>query len=111
MAYVTKGGERYTIAGGAVEIKPNLAAQTGGYDGRSQAKRILEALQNAYEDYVTNGSGHIAEYSIAGRVMKFRNAGEIITQINYWKSEAKAEARREAIANGQSPANRLLVRF
>lgn len=110
-AYVTKGTERYTVGNGNLEIKPNLTAQSSGFDGRSQARIILEALQSAYQTYISNGSGHIAEYQISGRVMKFRNAGEIITQINYWKGEVKAEERREAIANGQSPANRLLVRF
>jgi len=110
-AYVTKTTERYTVGSGVLEIKPNLAAQSAGYDGRSQARIILDALQSAYQTYISNGSGHVAEYQIAGRMMKFRNVGEIITQINYWKAEVKAEERREAIANGQSPANRLLVRF
>lgn len=110
-AYVTKGTDRHTVGSGTVEIKPDLAAQSAGFDDRSQARIILDALQTAYQSYITDGKGHVAEYSIAGRVMKFRNAGEIITQINYWKAEVRAEERRAAIANGQSPANRLLVRF
>ena len=114
-ASVAKGSgpsaERYTLASGTIEVKANLAGMSGGYDARSQSRKILEALQAAYETHISGGSGHVAEYEIAGRRMKFRSADEIIVQINYWKAEVKAEERREAIANGQAPANKLLVRF
>lgn len=111
-AYVTTvAGERYTVGAGRVEIKPNLAAQASGYDNRSQSRKILEALKAAYETHISAGSGHVAEYDIAGRRMKYRNAAEILQQINYWEARCAAEDRQAAIANGQAPANRLLVRF
>lgn len=111
-AYVTTvAGARYTVGSGRLEIKPNLAAQAGGYDNRSQSRKILEDLKTAYQAYITNGSGHVQEYEIAGRRMKYRSAAEILQQINYWEAKCAAEDRQAAIANGQAPANRLLVRF
>lgn len=114
-AYVTKGSggtaERYTVGSGRTLILPDLSAQSGGYDNRSQSRKILEDLKTAYQAYITNGSGHIQEYEIAGRRMKYRSAAEILQQINYWEAKCAAEDRQAAIANGLAPANRLLVRF
>lgn len=114
-AYVTKGSggsaERYTVGSGRTTILPDLSAQSGGYDNRTQSRKILEDLKTAYQTYITNGSGHVGEYEIAGRRMKYRSAAEILQQINYWEAKCAAEDRQAAIANGQAPANRLLVRF
>ena len=72
---------------------------------------MLEALEACYLAYLTNGQGHVAEYDIAGRRMKFRNAAEIWQQIEKLKREVAAEDRAARIAAGLPSRRRVLVRF
>ena len=110
-AYVEKtGGIRYTVGSGTVTVKPDLAAQSSGYDGRSQARKILDTLLAAYET-ASSGRAFVAEYEIAGRHMKFNAKADWITEINYWKAQVEQEDRANAIAHGDVPKNKLLVRF
>lgn len=109
-AWVEAGDERHTVAAGRIIVKPNLAT-LNTYDGRSDARKSLEALQAAYQAYITGGNAHVAEYEIAGRRMKFHSAMEILNQIEYWQNQVNAEERRERIASGQKPKNKIRVRF
>ncbi len=109
-AVVTLGVERYTICTGSLEITAAFSAATT-LDTRSTAKKMLEALQSAYMQYIDNGQGHVAEYEIAGRRMKFRNAAEIWQQIEKLKREVAAEDRAARIAAGLPARRRVLVRF
>ena len=107
---VTKGSERYTVGSGSLTIEKSFAAQTT-LDTRSTARTMLEALEACYLAYLTNGQGHVAEYDIAGRRMKFRNAAEIWQQIEKLKREVAAEDRAARIAAGLPSRRRVLVRF
>lgn len=100
---------RYTVGTGVLVVNPDLAAPASGYDGRSSARRILDALMAAYETYVAS-RGHVSEYQIAGRTMKFRTVEELIKQIDYWKREVTREDSAAALAAGRRPG-RVFVRF
>lgn len=110
-AIVVSGSERHTVGTGVIEIRPNYSTQTT-LETRSQARRILAGLMDAYENYVTanGGRGHVAEYQIAGRSMKFRTAEEILQQIEHWKREVAREDQAAALAAGRRPG-RVFVRF
>ncbi len=108
-AVVTKAAERYTVGTGRLTIAPNLAAATT-LDARSTTRKMLEAAESAYLDYLTNKQGHVAEYEIAGRRMKFRNAAEIWQQIEKLKAQVRAEETAARLAAGLAPRNKLLVR-
>lgn len=108
-AWVEKTGERVTVGGGTITIKPNIAALTT-LDGRTEAAKILDQLMAAYTAY-TVSNGLVAEYEINGRRMKYRSAAEILEQINLWESRVAAEKRAERIAAGLPSGNKLLVRF
>jgi hypothetical protein len=109
---VTLAGEVYTVSNGTITILPNLAAVgVTAYDGRSDARIILDSLLAAYKAHSVAGSAHIGEYEIAGRRMKYRNAAEILQQISHWQTIVAAEERAERINKGLKPGNRLLVRF
>ncbi len=56
-------------------------------------------------------SGHVAEYEIAGRRMKYRSGAEILQQINHWKGILASEKRAERIAAGLGGGNKILVRL
>jgi len=108
-AWVEKTGYRITVGGGTLEVKPNIAALTT-LDARSDAALIVDQLMAAYKTY-TASNGHVAEYEIAGRRMKYRSAAEILDQINHWKSILASEKRAERIAAGLGGGNKYLVRF
>ena len=79
-------------------------------DARTDAAIILDQLMAAYTSY-TASNGHVAEYEIAGRRMKYRSVAEILEQINVWEARVAAEKRAERIAAGLGGGNKLLVRF
>lgn len=108
-AYVEKTGERVTVGGGTITIKPNLAAQTT-FDARSDAAVIVDQLMVAYKTY-TASAGHIAEYQIGGRGTKYRSSAEILDQLNHWKAILASEKRAERINAGLGAGGKLLVRF
>lgn len=108
-AYVTRGTDRYTVGQGSMRVLPDLAGASGAMDGRTPAQRALEDLRAALSRWLAT-SGHVSEYSIAGRTMRFASAADIRARI----SIAEREADREAAALGlqrASRARRVLVRF
>lgn len=108
-AYVEKGTDRYTVDTGSIVVKPNLAAQSAGYDNRSIARKTLDAIETAL---VAHGSkAWTQEYSIAGRTMKFRSVGEFMAFRSKMQQEVRAEEAAERIARGESAGNKLFVRF
>lgn len=109
-AIVSKAGERHTVGRGRITINPDITS-AAMLDGRSTARKALEALESAYLDYITNKQGHVAEYEIAGRRMKFRNAVEIWQQIDRLRREVAREDSAARIASGLSGRRRVLVRF
>lgn len=109
-ALVTLSGERKTVHIGEVEILADPATATS-YDVRSDAERTLAALRDALKTYSTNGQGHVAEYEIAGRRMKFRSSAEIIQQIEYWERIVAAEAAANRVAAGQPSGRKVYTRF
>ncbi len=108
-AWVEKTGYRITIGGGTMEVKPNIAALTT-LDARTDAAVIVDQLIAAYKSY-TASNGHVAEYEIAGRRMKFRGTAEILDQLNHWRAILASEKRAERIAAGLGGGNKFLVRF
>jgi hypothetical protein len=107
--WVEKAGERVTVGGGTMVITPDLAVQAS-FDARSDAAVIVDQLMAAYKTY-TASQGHVAEYEIAGRRMKYRSSAEILDALNHWKSILATEKRAERIAAGLGGGNKLLVRF
>jgi hypothetical protein len=48
-AHVAKGTERYLVSSGIIQIAPDYATQTSGYDARTHTKKVLDALEAAVE--------------------------------------------------------------
>lgn len=111
-AYVEGGSsERYTVGTGTLEIKRNWAAEAAGYDTRSNARTILEQLEQAYEDYCSNGQGLVQRYTIGGREMWFKSSVDFIKAIEYWRNQANTERAAEQVALGLGNPRHFYVRF
>lgn len=107
VASVSRAGERHTVSGGALQVLPDLAGAGAGIDARSPAQRALDELRAALVRWLAS-SGHVQEYDIAGRRMRFATADEIRKRI----ALAEAEVAREGAALGlRAGARRVYVRF
>lgn len=109
-AVVTKAGERHTVGTGTITIKPNIADQVGGFDARSNAKKALDDLRAALATFLAT-KGHVQEYQIAGRVMRYRSAADIQRAISLLEREVAREEAEERLAAGLGIGRRVLVRF
>lgn len=89
-SYIERAGERISLATRIVTILPDLATATA-HDDRSTAAKMLAGLREALAAYTTGGRGHIAEYTIGDRTMKFRSAAEITALITYYERELARE--------------------
>ncbi len=107
---VALGSERYTIARGAIKIRPNLAAQAAGFEARSTARKALDDLRSALVTWLAS-NGQVQEYEIAGRKMKYATAADIQMRISLVEREVAREDAAEKLAAGLNPARRILVRF
>jgi hypothetical protein len=105
-AQAAKAGEIYTVRFGRIVIHP---AFTAPVDARSQAVRMLEAVEAFIESRAT--SGPIAEYQIAGRSLRNIPIPELLTLRDRLRMDAAREQAAADLAKGLAPRGRIHVRF
>lgn len=106
-AKVTKAGEVYTVATGAVEILANFTTATTGLDARSHARKTLDAI----EAWIEGRDIGVAEYEIAGRRMKFIPISDLIVLRDRYRREVASETAAARVAAGLPTTNKLQVRI
>lgn len=116
-SYITRatdGTQKFTLDatqwGGEVTLLPDPAAAVQGDDHRTQAQKAIDDLKAALATYGTT-NGHVSEYEINGRRMKFRSMAEIEAQIVFWQKERANEIRADAIARGMADPRKIYVAF
>jgi hypothetical protein len=111
-AFVTKAAtsERFTVGQGKVTVKAGLTTVSAASDQRTQAQIALDAATTALATY-TASNGHVAEYEIAGRRMKFRSVAELRSLVNYWAMEVQKEVDAENIRRGLGTSRKIFTRF
>jgi hypothetical protein len=108
-AFATKGSDRRTLGSGRVEIIKNLALVTGTYDGRSQARQDLDAVQASIRALVSGGA--VQEYTIGNRSMRKMNLADLYIIESKLKYQVAQEERAEKIKSGLGDPRNLFVRF
>jgi hypothetical protein len=108
-SWVEKTGYRQEVDFGQVDLLPDPSAQVAGYDGRSQAAKAVDDLKLALATY-TASQGHIAEYTINNRSLKFKSAGDIVQLLNFWQLELQREEAAAAVAKGLPDPRRIYLR-
>lgn len=106
--YVTKATERYTVYRGDIEIRPNLAAASSGYDNRSHARKVLDSIEAAI---LTVSGGTVSSWSGLDESWTRKSLPELIEAREKYRAELRAEENRERIARGLAPKGRIQVRF
>ena len=107
-SYISKTGERYKISSGTIEIKPNLAAQTTGYDARSHVKKVLDAIEAVIEGRASRTD---LSYTINDRTIQHMGPEELIKWHSHYKKLYMQELQAEKIKQGLTPDSKVLVRF
>lgn len=102
--------DRYTIATGTIEIKPDLAMYDDGLDTRSHAKIMLDAIEDILEGAGTAKSIDLVSKALGGNSIT-RDRERLKQWRNYYKAEYNMEIRRERIKQGKSSGATAKVRF
>lgn len=92
-SWVEKTGYRHVIESGQVTVLPNPATVAAGTDLRAQAEKAIADLLAAMATY-TASNGHVKEYEIAGRRMRFEDKSQITDLLNFWRTERTREKGR-----------------
>ena len=107
-AYVTKDSDRYMVDSGTIEILPNYAAQTSGYDDRSYAQKIYEACEALILNRATKGQ---AELLVGGEVLSSFPLHRLLELRDKYKAIWEMEKRAERISNNLGHPGNVYVRF
>lgn len=104
-AQVSLAGEVYTVGTGRMTIKPSFAAAT---DARSQARRMLEAVEATLEG---RASSAVGDYEIAGRRLKYIPVPELLVLRDRLRADVAREDAASNVAAGLPDRRRVFVRF
>jgi hypothetical protein len=110
--FVTKASERYQIIKVEVVVQPDSQSASQSFDGRSHAKKCLQAIESMLEG---NASREEQSYQIdiqgKMRQLQFCTKAELIQFRNYYKREVESELAAERIAKGLGGGRKILTRF
>lgn len=104
-AYATSGGVTAVVDSGTIEIKPNFAAASTGYDARSPAEKIFDAV-NALLQGVADDNAKRTRFR--DRELETFSMDELLKLRSKMLEEVK---REQAAAAGLSRGQTVRVRF
>lgn len=88
--------QRYDYLTGRIEIKPSFSAASSGYDGRSEVRKIVEALRAALAADVTTliySSKSLGDMSLSTRA-------DIESALAFWEGKLAQEEMMEKVGSG-----------
>jgi len=106
VARVTKGADVHTVGTGTLNVLPDLTAATT-YDGRSHARKMLDAIDAALINAATAGQLDVLEADFNTRRIKYDRAG-LIKMRNLYTIEV---AREETAAGQGVGRGRVMLRM
>lgn len=106
--YVERSGVRYAVETGNIKVLQALIYQNDNYDGRSEVKRILDAIESTLEGRATSDQ---LMYTIAGRSISKIPIPDLIQLRGVYKAEYLNELQTEQIKKGLGSGRKILARF
>jgi len=107
-AFITKGANRFQIDSGVSTVQQNLATASTGYDGRSHAKQVLDAIEAVIKNRASTDQ---QAYQIGGRRLDRMPVADLLKFRNSYQREYQRELNAERIKNGLAAKNTVYVRF
>ena len=110
-AVATAGSEKVTLGAGQLDVLPSLSytGTADAFDGRSQARKDLEACQAAIRSLMVGGA--VQEYKIGNRNLRRFDLPDLIALESKLKADVVRAERADMIANGLGDPSKLYVRF
>lgn len=116
--WVEKSGARQTLVSshdqGEVEIRQNPATAAQGYDSRSHARKVLEAIEACLENRASTTQREMVAYTIGTRSQQFDpqdSRAELIALRSKYQWFVADEEARSALAAGQPNPRLVGIRF
>jgi hypothetical protein len=111
IATANVGGAKLTLGSGSLVVEASLAytGTPSKFDGRTQARIDLEAVQAAIRSMVSGGA--VAEYTIGNRRLKKMELADLLALESKLKADVVREERAAMIANGMGDPRKVYVRF
>lgn len=110
--FVTDGTERHQIIKVQVTVQPDSQTVSQSYDGRSHARKALDAIEAVLEGSASREeSMYQLDFGGKMRQLQFCPKEELIKMRNYYKREVDSELAAERIAKGLGGKSQILVRF
>lgn len=110
IAWVDDGTDRVTLPTSRITVLPNLAAVAAGYDVRSQAKKMLDAIDAALLSLSSGERLAVIEAECTNRRIKYDFTG-LMRLRNLYAAQVNAEEAAERAARGLGARNKLNVRL
>lgn len=101
----TKGADRFTLANGQTEIKPD---PTAAHDTRSYAQKMLDAIEAMLEKKATKDQQN---YAINGRSLTRYSIEDLIALRDKFRAEVTQEKQRQDLENGLGTNKIIRTRF
>lgn len=109
IAHATDGTDRLQVWAGAIQVLPDLRTATAA-DGRSHARRMLDAIEAALEGRATDGDLDIVRTQLGDQTVE-RDPAALAQAHRQYAALVAAEDRASAIARGQRRAGLIQVQF
>lgn len=110
LAWVSDGTNRVTLDSTRLTILPNLAAASGGYDSRTQARKMLENIDAALLSLSSGERLAVVEAAVNQRNFKYDFTG-LMKLRNLYAAQVRSEENAERASLGLGSRNKLNVRF
>jgi hypothetical protein len=113
--WVEKTGARQTLSeSGQLEIKADPALTAQGFDSRSHARKVLEAIKAVIESRASQTQREMVEYAIGSRSQKFdasESKAALLELHSKYKWLVANEDARDKIAAGEPNPRIVGIRF
>jgi hypothetical protein len=110
MAWVEGGtSEKYTVDTGVIAVNPDYRSGTASavLDDRTHAAKMVTAI----EAWLESRDSSVAEYQIAGRMMKYIPIAELVKLRNRYKLEAASQANASLFPDGEGAGRKIQFRI
>ncbi len=107
-AVVADGSDEYTVDEGTIEVKQRLSSIDGAHDGRSHAKKVLDAVEAVLEGRASQDQ---MSYTIAGRSLARTPLMDLRALRKEYRAEYVQEQRKERRDNDEGTGAKVLVKF
>ena len=107
-AFVEKAGERFTVDRGQLEIRAASSTLAAATDGRTHARKVLDAIEAVLETRATLDQ---ESYAINGRSLKRMPIEELLKLRQIYRAEVAGEDAASKLAAGIAQPRKVQVRL